>query len=182
MSWMDEVTVGYQLKITLKNSKPKVWRRFVVPADIPLDRLHIVIQIVMGWENMHLHRFVIDRQPYYEQTDELFIEGKEERGVSLRDALNGGVEPFVYDYDFGDDWKHIVQIEKQLEVSSNDRQVLLCIAGANACPLEDSGGVYWCAEQRMENPEEYEGEEFNLKRINEELQEYLQWNCEQRVV
>jgi len=69
MNWMDETTGSYQLKVILLESKPRVWRRFVVPADIPLDQLHIVTQIVMGWENMHLHRFVIDRQPYYEQPD-----------------------------------------------------------------------------------------------------------------
>lgn len=88
----------------------------------------------------------------------------------------------MYDYDFGDDWKHIIKIEEQLEVSSKDRPLLLCIAGSNACPAEDSSGAYWCADPQKENPEQYEGVEFNLRRINEELQEYLQWNRGQRAV
>ena len=41
----------YQLKITLKDVSPPIWRSFVVPASITLDRLHDVIQIVMGWED-----------------------------------------------------------------------------------------------------------------------------------
>ena len=49
----------YLLKIKLMNIEPEIWRRFVVPAAITLDRLHDVIQIVMGWEDYHLHEFVI---------------------------------------------------------------------------------------------------------------------------
>lgn len=45
----------YQLKITLKRSLPAIWRRVVVSTDMPLDRLHDVIQIAMGWTNSHMH-------------------------------------------------------------------------------------------------------------------------------
>ena len=146
----------------------------MVPTDIPLDHLHIVIQIVMGWENAHLHRFVIDRQPYCEQPEDPIVEGKDERGVSLSDALNGGVDPFAYDYDFGDDWGHLIEIERKMESIHKDHPVL-CTDGAHACPAEDSCSAYWCEE----NPEEYEGVEFDLNRINRDLQEYLEWVSEQ---
>lgn len=39
---------------------PRVWRQLLVPASIRLDRLHSVIQAVMGWENCHMHAFTID--------------------------------------------------------------------------------------------------------------------------
>src|SRR5438270_13874294 len=52
-------TGAYQIKITLAGSKPPIWRRFVVPADIELTDLHDVIQIVMGWHGGHLHAFQI---------------------------------------------------------------------------------------------------------------------------
>ena len=42
--------VNYQLKITLKDVRPFVWRRVVVPAALRLLELHHVIQIAMGWE------------------------------------------------------------------------------------------------------------------------------------
>jgi len=38
----------YLLKIRLLDVEPEIWRRFVVPASITLDRLHDIIQIVMG--------------------------------------------------------------------------------------------------------------------------------------
>ena len=54
----------YQLKISLLETQPQIWRRFVVPAGITLDRLHDVIQIVMGWEDMHIHEFRIGNKVY----------------------------------------------------------------------------------------------------------------------
>ena len=49
----------YELRITLKGSKPLIWRRVAVPADIKLGRLHEVIQIAMGWTDSHLHQFLL---------------------------------------------------------------------------------------------------------------------------
>lgn len=122
-----------------------------------------------------------DGQPYCEQPGDPLIEGKEERGISLRDALNGGVGNFAYDYDFGDDWKHLIEVEERLDSFPKDRPLLLCIAGTNACPPEDFGAAYWCADQQ-EDLELHEGEEFNPRRITEDLQEHLQWSCDQGVV
>lgn len=46
-----------QLKLSLHGvSKPPVWRRLLVPADMRLDRLHDVIQTSMGW-TARLHGF-----------------------------------------------------------------------------------------------------------------------------
>jgi hypothetical protein len=47
----------YQLKVTLKDSQPAIWRRIQAPGDIPLSRLHAVLQIVTDWTNLHLHQF-----------------------------------------------------------------------------------------------------------------------------
>lgn len=54
----------YQLKITLYQSKPPIWRRVLVPGNITLDELHLVIQIVMGWDDYHLHQFIMDEKYY----------------------------------------------------------------------------------------------------------------------
>ena len=56
----------YLLKIQLLDIEPTIWRRFVVPAGITLDRLHDVIQIVMGWTDSHLHEFTIGNKRYTE--------------------------------------------------------------------------------------------------------------------
>ena len=48
----------YQFKLTLKGSDPPIWRRIQVP-DLTLGELHDVLQVVMGWEDSHLHQFII---------------------------------------------------------------------------------------------------------------------------
>jgi hypothetical protein len=46
------------LKITLKDVKPPVWRRVLVP-DCPLTKLHEIIQVVMGWDDCHMYDFEV---------------------------------------------------------------------------------------------------------------------------
>jgi len=54
----------YQLKVTLAEIVPPIWRRFCVPGSMKLSELHETLQIVMGWENYHLHCFKIDGLEY----------------------------------------------------------------------------------------------------------------------
>ena len=54
----------YQLKVTLDDSKPPIWRRILVSENITLHDLHEIIQRVMGWHNYHLHMFRISGQIY----------------------------------------------------------------------------------------------------------------------
>ena len=49
--------VTYQLRIALRRTKPPIWRRVLVPPSMYLDTLHHLIQVVMGWEDRHLHMF-----------------------------------------------------------------------------------------------------------------------------
>src|SRR5690242_14273270 len=54
----------YRLKVTLKGSKPPIWRRLIVRSDLKLPRLHDCLQIVMGWMNCHMHQFRV-KNIYY---------------------------------------------------------------------------------------------------------------------
>jgi Plasmid pRiA4b ORF-3-like protein len=54
----------FQLKVTLIGSKPPIWRRILVPDTITLGKLHQVLQVIMGWEDEHLHQFVLGRELY----------------------------------------------------------------------------------------------------------------------
>ena len=47
----------YLLKITLQDIQPLIWRRIQVWEDITLGTLHTLLQIVMDWEDYHLHDF-----------------------------------------------------------------------------------------------------------------------------
>jgi hypothetical protein len=49
-----------QLTVTLRDVKPAIWRRLVVPASLTLRELHAVIQTAMGWEDYYPHLFEVD--------------------------------------------------------------------------------------------------------------------------
>jgi hypothetical protein len=126
---------GYQLKVTLKGSKPPIWRRLQVPSDLSLAELHHVIQISFGWDDSHLHAFET-RHGRFGQPG--FLDGAgDERRVALSQvaAPKGKIS---YTYDFGDDWAHDVLVEKTTEPVPTAR----CIGGRRAAPPEDCGGVW----------------------------------------
>ena len=60
----DSPELIYQFKITLRDSKPLVWRRVLVPGESSLYQLHRVIRVAIGCTNSHLHQFIIDGQYY----------------------------------------------------------------------------------------------------------------------
>src|SRR3990172_9138951 len=62
----------YQLKVTLDDSKPPIWRRILVAENTTLYSLHDILQIVMGWTDSHLHMFTIERQIYGNPEDDEF--------------------------------------------------------------------------------------------------------------
>lgn len=62
----------------------------------------------------------------------------DEEGVTLRDAL-GAKKTFTYVYDYGDDWRHKVKVEKVVTLDVPIERGV-CIGGENACPPEDVGG------------------------------------------
>jgi hypothetical protein len=130
----------YQLKVTLKGTKPPIWRRIEVPGSIALSDLHTVIQVAMGWTNSHLHEFAIGGRQYGGIDDDAPEELLEEAGYTLAEVA-GERDRFEYLYDFGDDWNHVVTVEKVVP-GSDDVSVPRCLAGRRNCPPEDVGGVW----------------------------------------
>ncbi len=129
-----------QLKIVVKDSKPPIWRRFLVPESITFHKLHQIIQIVMGWENYHLYEFSAKGLSIQKPDEDTWEEVTDSRKIRLGDVVKAEKFRFYYMYDFGDGWEHSVIVEKILE--AGNLQLPLCIAGKMACPAEDSGGIW----------------------------------------
>ena len=112
-----------------------VWRRLQVPETTTLAELHRVIQVAMGWEDYHLHRFQIHGRDYGGGG---FTSGASERVPLSEFAFRPG-DTFLYEYDFGDAWEHEVRVEDLLGAAPKSA-VPACTGGSRACPPEDSGG------------------------------------------
>ena len=130
----------YLLEIQLIDIEPPIWRRFVVPGSITLDRLHDVIQIVMGWSDSHLHEFRIGKKRYTEYP-EYQEDGLECGRYRLVDLIKKKGRTFQYLYDFVDGWHHELVIENSRYFNPELEAGIICLDGARACPPEDVGGV-----------------------------------------
>lgn len=132
---------AYVIKVTLNGSKPPIWRRFCVPGEISLDRLHDVIQIVMGWQEKHLHFFEIAGRRYTEAPENAATDGQEEGNFKLCDLIPRANGKLSYEYDFGDGWYHALAVEVIAPVPKGHHACIACMDGKRSCPPEDVGGV-----------------------------------------
>jgi hypothetical protein len=135
----------YQLKITLLDSKPPIWRRLLVPSDLTLAQLHDVLQNAMGWQDCHLHEFRIGDLRFGVPDPDYGLMGDEEpmneRRRRLFNVLGEVGAKAEYTYDFGDSWEHRIVVEKVLPPEPGIRYPA-CTAGKRNCPPEDCGGMY----------------------------------------
>ncbi len=176
----------YQLKVTLDDSKPPIWRRVLVPENITLYTLHEILQTVMGWTDSHLHMFTIAGEIYGDPEDDEFgdLGTKNETRYRLNQFGLREKAKFSYEYDFGDGWEHTILVEKILPAEAGVHYPV-CITGKRACPPEDVGGVWGYADilQAIADPnhaehdeylewigDDFDPEAFDLEVVNESLQ------------
>lgn len=136
--------------------------------DSTLAQLHRVLQIVMSWEDYHLHDFVIGRRSYsVPDPDDDLYERKviDERRIRLRDVIAQVGTQFEYLYDFGDSWYHDLLLEAIL-MSEPNVQYPRCVAGERSTPPEDVGGTmgYENYLEAIQDPEHEEHESMMLWR------------------
>jgi len=126
----------------------KVWRSFLVPLDIDFTTLHTIIQWGFGWEDTHPHEFtykkeklIIDEDVHdmaracksFDERIALFYK----YGALLSDFIPPA-KRIDYEYDFGDNWKHVIKVGKTQLVEGGP--YALCTGGQGDTPPEDCGG------------------------------------------
>jgi len=147
---------------------PPLWRRLQLPSAASLGFLHDVIQEAFGWEGFHLHRFQDERGR--EWGDRAFPDGgygaatfADEEEAGLGQVLRAEGAVLWYVYDFGDDWRHRIEVEKILPLDP-DVTYPRCTGGRRAAPpAEDIGGIwgleeiaYLVTHPEAEPPEHFE--------------------------
>lgn len=131
----------YQLKVVLLGISPLIWRRILVDGDSTIAELHHIIQIIMGWSNSHLHRFIIHGKQYgIAQPGGLWFRDDPTQ-VKLSTLGFRLHERFLYEYDLGDHWQHQIRVEAILPAKSSQCYPV-CVGGKRCSPPEDCGGVW----------------------------------------
>jgi hypothetical protein len=177
----------FQIQIVLRGSKPKIWRRVLIPSDMSLADFHEVIQTSMGWENSHLHYFEKNNTFYtlkIEGDDFLDENNKiDYRDLTVADLLTKKHDRITYEYDYGDRWEHDIFLEDITTVNPQIKYPV-CIEGKMSCPPEDCGGIngYHDILFILKNPqhkyyenykdwldERFDPEYFNIDEVNRRL-------------
>ena len=108
---------AYEMKCTILDIEPPIWRRVRIPGDLTLSGLHVVLQSLFDWDDDHLHGFMINDVEYGPldkdfETDEHEIQ--DDAVVIDTLALKEG-DKFHYTYDFGDNWEIDLVVETVTE-------------------------------------------------------------------
>lgn len=137
---------AYQLKIMIKDSHPPIWRRIIVPAGLTFSQLSIVINEVMDWCGGHMSEYIFDKLDVELMDDFEPEDASDWNAYEVLDAKDYKIDvffdkadKFVYVYDFGDYWEHIVTIEKILEDYEYNYPMVIKYKGET--PYEDCGGI-----------------------------------------
>ena len=108
-----------------------------MPSAASLGFLHDVIQHAFGWEDCHLHRFYDERGREWDDR-----ESSDEEETDLGKVLRAEGSVLEYEYDFGDDWRHRIVVEKIAPLDPGVRYPR-CTGGRRAAPpAEDIGGIW----------------------------------------
>ena len=161
------------LHVQIDDIEPPIWRRIAVDGDITLRMLHHIFQAAFGWTDSHLHEFTIDDASYQMLDNENVLDFMGEMGdtpvfddrkAKLQRLIQPGQE-FLYLYDFGDGWRHIVRVEA-IEAQTEPIYSATILEGKRAGPPEDVGG-----------PGGYEAfiDTIIKRRNTDEAIEYLEW-------
>lgn len=138
-----------QYLVVLADTDPLVWRRIQVPDRYTFWDLHVAIQDAMGWQDYHLHEFVV-LDPDTHRVRRIGLPDEDDHGTPLTepgwrikayDLLGRSRQPARYLYDFGDGWEHVVVCEDYAVDAASGRYPR-CVAGERACPPEDCGGSH----------------------------------------
>jgi hypothetical protein len=130
------------MKVTIRGVRPPIWRRFQVTGDTLLWSLHGILQSVMGWDDEHPHRFLINGRYYGEPgLSTSILKVVDEESVSINQVISAEGEKFLYEYGSGTGWNHEVVIER-IFTPKNGERYPICLDGDRACPPEHCSGPW----------------------------------------
>lgn len=174
----------HELRITLLDVSPKVWRQFRVPSPVDLGTLHRVVQIIMGWQDRHLHQWIVAERTFGSPEEENWGDELEDESAHLLADLAPADSSLRYDYDLSDGWEHLIEV-LAIETYRGQEAPLVCLSGERACPPEDSGGPAgyehlldaWADPDDQEHDEvrawlgdAFDPDEFDVQAVNAQLE------------
>ncbi|MEA2058268.1 MAG: plasmid pRiA4b ORF-3 family protein [Actinomycetota bacterium] len=129
------------LRVSLNDVEPEIWRVIEVADPGTLGDLHGALIGAMGWEDSHLHSFMVGEETYSTVYETLEPLGDDEDNITVAEALPEVGSSIQWMYDWGDGWEHTITVEDTGAMQPGVTYPVL-YDGARACPPEDCGGAY----------------------------------------
>jgi len=190
------------IQVSLENTQPRIWRRFVCPVDLLLNQLHHVIQIVMGWHGRHEYEFDFNGRIYardaYKYHLEAIYNTYDDSAYRICHLVSIRKPSFFYTYDLGDKWLHKLEVlDFNVTLTGFDPPLIQVTEGECACPPEDIGGAeefeeFVSANEDKSHPRRkhflswylendlykgiYNPDHFDINQTNRELEKYIVWS------
>ena len=140
-----------QLKVLLRDVHPAVWRRVRLADSLSIADLNRIIQLLMGWDDNHLHHFRIHGRDYGIAYIGGPNFGEDAAVVPLSQFGFRPTERFLYEYDFTAGWQLEVRVETVIEAAScESHRIPVCLAGRESGPPDGCGGPRLYAERRRD--------------------------------
>jgi hypothetical protein len=149
--------IYFEFEVSLLEIEPRIWRRFLIHCKATFMDLHHAIQQAFGWQDYHLYEFLDgriegdDARPLYAMKLPRIARSEhaephdDEPDAPVADDIELGHyfsaknRRCFYVYDFGDYWRHLVELGDTVELPEEFTRRLL--DGARACPPKDCGGT-----------------------------------------
>src|SRR6266700_5051627 len=159
----DAVTTVHRVKVRMYGAKPPVWRRLEIPGAMPLNLVHAVLQIAFDWHDYHLHAFeTVCGQFGSPDQDDDWPERQDEATATLAQVAGAERAKVVYSYDFGDDWRHDIVVEK-ITPAEPGVAYPRCTGGRREAPPEDCGGIWAFNEYQAELDDTFDAGEVTAR-------------------
>lgn len=151
-----------QLRTSLVDSVPEIWRRLILDPRLTVGQLHTVLQLAYGWTNSHLHRFEAADGTAFQCPSRFDEPGdppfEDERKVQIARLFPVLDARAIYEYDFGDGWVVAITLEAVVDsetveyplhsfvengrsVFSGKERAAVLVAGDRNGPPDDCGGI-----------------------------------------
>ncbi|CAM4308862.1 plasmid pRiA4b ORF-3 family protein [Lacicoccus alkaliphilus] len=134
---------AFKIKISLPGGENKIYREMIIPTRLNFYELHLVIQSVFDWNNVHSAQFIYDKLVIRVFSDDQGDDGREKPELTSShiqvDALltEGGSLGYVYDYKTK--WFHKIELVEFL--SEEERPCPEIVGYTGPCPIEESKGI-----------------------------------------
>ena len=179
--------IVYQLYAELEDYKPKIWRRFQVKGDITVARLGYIVMTLYEMKASHLlamehespfltatgrqskrmqllGRYDIPSKTFAGDWDD--VESQDATRTELSKLNLEAPSRIVVCYDFGDNWRVLVTLEKELDDPGlSPKELPRVLEGKGFGIVEDCGGIYGLSDL----------EQAFKKKKGKEYNEYRSW-------